>query len=137
MSDMKEMCTVVHKPDPEEKKYFVCFRSHTDHWMICDGRKDAYEYLKECIRDGMEIDLDDGFVLVETCTLNQRKSLVKFIKFCQNIYKDGFDIDDYIDDYSETDYDHEYNAVNSDFTNNIDRLDMQSILNGETVIEEG
>ncbi|MBQ5520358.1 MAG: hypothetical protein IIT90_09720, partial [Clostridiales bacterium] len=75
----------------------------------------------------MNIDLDDGFVLVETCTLDQRKSLLKFIKFCQGIYKDGFDIDEYYDDYSEDEYEYEQqNEVNSDL-NNVARLDMQSI----------
>ena len=48
MSDMKEMCTIVHKKDPEERVYLVCFRSFNDHWMICEGRHDAYEFIKEC-----------------------------------------------------------------------------------------
>lgn len=136
MSDMKEMCTIVHK-DPEERIYLVCFRSCNDHWEICNGRRDAYELIKEYILNGMSIDLDDGFVLVETCTLSQRKPLVKFMKFCQSIYKDGFDISEYYDSISENDYeDQQQNEVNNNL-DSITRLSMQSILNGEIVgVEE-
>lgn len=139
MPEMKEMCTIVegeHK-GPEEKEYLVCLRSsYSDHWMICQGRRDTYEYIKECLFSDSCIDVDSSFVLVETHRLSDRRSLYKFVKYCQDMYDDNFDIDEYyyMDDSDDGDY--EYSIDNGLSIDSDSRLSMQSIMDGEASAEE-
>lgn len=133
---MQEMCTIVNEEKgPEEKEYLVCLSSsYEDHWSICIGRKEAYMYIKESLYADQCIDVEESFVLTETHRLNDRRSLYKFIKYCQELYNDGFEIDDYI----ITDTDDTYkNNVDNELSIDIDsRLSMQSIMNGEASVEE-
>lgn len=85
--------------DPEQKEYLVCLLMSYDNdtsyeWNIIRGRKNTYEYLKENIEN---IDFDDSFVLTEGVALEDRKTIYAFMKHCQDIFNDGFDIDDYVD----------------------------------------
>ena len=87
---MKEMVRMVNKQkDPEEKIYLVClaFTSITDEntmWNIVVGRKAA----RDLIKDNIDfIDFDESFILVEGCTLEQRKSIYAFIKHIEQFPK--------------------------------------------------
>ena len=130
---LKEMVKVVDntKKHPEERQYLICIRAKdphsNDYWDIMIGRTAAYEYIKENIDD---IDMEHSFVLVESVTLSERKSIYAFMKYAGEFYSDGFDIEDYIKgDWDESDY-----MRNNDITpmvDNKDRINMESFLNGE------
>ena len=131
---LKEMVKVVDntKKHPEERQYLICIRAKEgtysqDCWDIVIGRTAAYEYIKENIDD---INMEHSFVLVESVTLSERKSIYAFMKYAGEFYSDGFDIEDYIKgDWDESDY-----MRNNDITpmvDNKDRIDMASFLNGE------
>ena len=130
---MKEMVKVVDnaKKHPEERQYLICIRAKIgsgaqDTWDIIIGRTDAYEYIKTNIND---IDLDHSFVLVETVSLAERKSIYAFMKYAGDFYSDNFDIEDYIKgDWDEMDY-----KRNNDITlmvDNEDRVNIESFMNG-------
>ena len=108
----------------DNKTYLVCLTGRdNDLWSIIIGRKSAYEYIKENIEDYL-IDVYQSFILVETCTINGRKSIYDFMKYCESIYMDSdFNIDDYINDV-EKKYDIDQDVV----TNN--RLDIADIMDG-------
>lgn len=120
------------KKDVEERIYLVCVTdSHTDSWSFCKGRTEAYEVIKDYILHDWDIS-DASFVLVESCTLSQRKSIVAFMKYVQEFYDDGFDINDYYSTDEEYEV-HYYNEVEPEF-DNADRVDMASIMDGDIVI---
>ena len=91
------------------------------------GRTAAYEYIKENIDD---IDFDLSFILVESCSLSERKSIYAFMKYVGDFFEDNFDIEDYIKgDWDENDF-----IRNNDISLNVDnneRIDMQSFLDGD------
>ena len=131
---LKEMVKVVDntKKHPESRQYLICIRAKEnsgaqDSWDFVTGRTEAYEYIKENIDD---IDLEHSFVLVESVTLAERKSIYAFMKYAGEFYSDGFDIEDYVKgDWDEADY-----MRNNDISlmvNNQDRIDMQSFMDGE------
>lgn len=131
---MKEMVRMVNKQkDSEEKIYLVClaFTSITNEntmWNIVVGRKAA----RDLIKDNIDfIDFDESFILVEGCTLEQRKSIYAFIKHIEQFFTDDpFDIDEYIrENYSEYNNDIVDDSVSID---NSERINMESIMNGET-----
>lgn len=130
MPEMKEMVKVVDntKKHPEEQQYLICIAGHTqDSWVIITGRTEAYKYIKENIDD---INMEHSFILVEHHTLNTRKSIYAFMKYVGDFYSDGFDIEDYIKgDWDEEDY--KRNNDISLIVDNNERIDMQSIMNGE------
>ena len=134
MPEMKEMVKVVDntKKHPEERKYLICMRAKSgsgawDSWDIVTGRTAAYDYIKENIDD---IDMEHSFILVESCTLAERKSIYAFMKYAGDFYEDSFDIEDYIKgDWDETDY--KRNNDISLIIENKDRVDMQSFMNGD------
>ena len=85
--------------DPEEKQYLVCLlMEYSDdviyEWNLIRGRKAAYEYLQENIE---EINLEESFILTEGVKLEDRKTSYAFMKYCQSIFNDGFDIDNYVE----------------------------------------
>ena len=130
---LKEMVKVVDntKKHPEERQYLICIRVNdphsNDYWDILIGRTAAYEYIKENID---EIDMEHSFVLVESVSLAERKSIYAFMKYAGEFYSDGFDIEDYIKgDWDEEDY--KRNNDISLMIDNKDRVDMQSFMNGD------
>lgn len=94
----------------EEKDYLVClWIKHIGDderlWEICHGRTEAYNYIKDQIVGNHMMDFqteifmttDDSFVLVDGLPLKDRKSIYAFMKYVQQFYDDGFEIDDYVD----------------------------------------
>lgn len=131
---MKEMVKIVDntKPrkNPEEKIYLICISGHSeDMWNIVTGRTEAYNYIKDIIED---INFEESFILVENCTLNQRKSIYAFMKYCESFFEDSFDIDDYIKgDWSEDDF-RKSHSIESQFeAENANRLNMVDVMNGD------
>ena len=123
------------KKDPEEKQYLICIASipgseYEDEWTIVTGRRAAYEKIVESIE---YIDLENSFILVETCTLKDRKSIYTFMKYMENFYNEGFDIEDYVrGDWSEQEYRH-HNDIDQDYVNAINSsngVTMEDIMNG-------
>ena len=131
----KEMVKIVDNSKPyknhEEKQYLICIAapySDSDIWNIVTGRTAAYEYIKDYIDI---IDFKDSFILVENCTLNERKSIYAFMKYVGQFYEDNFDIDDYVKgDWSESDYRQDNGIDESLNINSNDRLSMADIMNG-------
>lgn len=130
---MKEMVKVVDnskpKKSPEEKQYLICIHGYdNDIWNIVTGRTAAYEFIKEYIED---INLEDSFILVENCNLNQRKSIYAFIKHVESFYEDNFDIDDYVKgDWSEQDYRSD-NDISEDLNiDNNDKFNIADLIDG-------
>lgn len=130
MPEMKEMVKIVDntKKHPESRQYLICISSQTqDSWVIVTGRTEAYNYIKENIDD---INMEHSFILVETCTLAERKSIYAFMKYAGDFYEDSFDIEDYIKgDWDEEDY-KRMNDI-SLMINKNERVDMESFMNGE------
>lgn len=134
MPEMKEMVKIVDntKKHPEDRQYLICIRTKygsgvQDGWDIVIGRTEAYRYIKENIDD---IDLEHSFILVESCTLAERKSIYAFMKYAGDFYSDGFDIEDYIKgDWDEEDY--KRNNDISLMIDNSERIDIQSFMNGD------
>lgn len=130
MPEMKEMVKIVDntKKHPEDRQYLICITGMSqDSWVIVTGRTEAYEYIKENIDD---INMEHSFILVESCTLTNRKSIPEFMRYAGEFYSDGFDINDYIKgDWDEEDY-KRMNDM-SLVINNEERVDMQSFMNGD------
>lgn len=132
-----EMVRIVDNSKPfkdyEEKQYLICIRSENydyDMWEIVTGRTEAYNYIKDNV-DLDIIDFKESFVLVENCTLNERKSIYAFMKYVGQFYEDDFDIDEYIKgDWSENDYRKDNGIDESLNINPNDRLNMADIMNG-------
>lgn len=130
MVQMKEMVKIVDntKKHPEERQYLICISGLSqDNWVIVTGRTEAYNYIKENIDD---INMEHSFILVESCTLGERKSIYAFMKYAGEFYSDGFDIEDYIKgDWDELDY-KRTNDI-SLMIDNTERVDIQSFMNGD------
>lgn len=136
----KEMCRVVDntKKRPEEKQYLICIQGKPGSgvqpdWVIVVGRTAAYEYIKDNIED---IDFETSFILVETCKLSDRQSIYTFMKYVQDGYEDGFDIDEHIvGDWNESDY-----RINNDIDNfgveKTDKIDMETLMSGNVAMKD-
>lgn len=130
----KEMVKIVDNSlkHPEERQYLICltFKPGSgveDIWEIAIGRSAAYEAIKNYVE--LNIDYDHSFILVETCTLNQRKSIYSFMKYAGDFFEDSFDIDDYVKgDWDEEDF-KRTNDINLEVDRN-DRVNMASFLDG-------
>ena len=131
---LKEMVKVVDntKKHPEDRQYLICIRAKEgsgaqDSWDFVTGRTEAYEYIKSNIDD---IDMEHSFVLVESVSLAERKSIYAFMKYAGEFYSDGFDIEDYVKgDWDEMEY--KRNNDMSLIIDNKDRIDMQSFMDGD------
>ena len=125
----KEMVTIVDntKKHPEERQYLICISGiNEDSWCIVKGRTEAYNFIKENIDD---INIEVSFILVESCTLAERKSIYAFMKYAGEFYNDSFDIDDYIKgDWDEMDYKRE-NDIDPSFDNS-ERISIESFMDG-------
>ena len=87
--------------DPESKTYLVCLYIDDNYdgrkiWEILIGRHAVYEYIKSEIADDDAnlINPLQSFVLVESCKLSERISVYAFMKHAQDIFNDGYDIED-------------------------------------------
>ena len=120
------------KNNPENKVYLLCIAGKDgadDSWELITGRTELYETIKNSIDF---IDLDRSFVLVESAKLENRKSIVAFMKYAEQFFQDSFDIDDYIKgDWDESDYRKINDIDNSFVANSNDKLDMENFMNGE------
>lgn len=118
------------KNNPELKEYLLCIAGKDgadDTWEMITGRTELYETIKNNIE---WIDLERSFVLLSTAKLENRKSIVAFMKYCERFFNDSFDIEDYIKgDWSEAEYAAQ-NNIDTMFSNN-DRLNMEDFMNGE------
>lgn len=79
---------------------------------ICNGREDAYEYIKKLLSEDDDgeryLDIEASTVLVEGVSCTERVSWYRFMKYCEEFYPDDdFNIDDYLfdDDLEEKNYD--------------------------------
>ena len=136
--EKKEMIQVVKKsdtlavPTSEEKQYLVCLTNENhsiESWEFITGRTEAYELIKDAIKN-MDVDTYASFILVETCKLDQRKSIYAFMKYCESIYNDGFNIDEYVGDINI-----DYSISNNDISDlvdipNIEKIDITSFMDG-------
>lgn len=120
------------KNNPELKVYLLCIAGKDgadDSWELITGRTELYETIKNSIEF---IDLQRSFVLVESAKLENRKSIVAFMKYAEQFFQDSFDIDDYIKgDWDESDYRKINDIDNSFVANSNDKLDMENFMNGE------
>ena len=126
-----------NKKTPEDKQYLICISALPgsevdDEWVIVTGRRAVYDKIVESIE---YIDLRYSFVLVETCTLADRKSVYTFMKHMENFYNEGFDIEDYVKgDWSESDY-KSHNDIDQIYLENQDRkVSLEDIMNGNVGI---
>jgi hypothetical protein len=119
MSEKKTMVRIVDnsvpRKTPEDKEYLICFvgtDSDNTWWEIIKGRSEVYDTIKT-VAD--YIDLEESFVLVESCTLLQRKSVYSFMKYAKQFYQeDSFDIDEHISaSNTETDDSIPVNEINA------------------------
>lgn len=152
---LKEMVRVVdntkpykEKKHPEERVYLICidgdpyYNSEEDKtyevhdWGLVTGRTDAYEFVKSHVLSfGQNIDFDNSFIMVEGIDLTERRSLVAFMKYCEQFFQDGFSIDDYVHgDWDEEAWasDHNHIEVSEEMAmSNLNKLDVAAFMNGE------
>ena len=124
--------------NPENKQYLICIASlpgsgEPDEWVLVTGRRAAYDKIRESID---YINLEESFILVESCTLKDRKSIYAFMKYVEIFYNEGFDIDDYVKgDWSE-DYYQKNNDIDQDFLNasSAEKFSMENVMNGDIIM---
>ena len=84
--------------NPEEKQYIILVRSEDPNsdgiFLECIGRSSAYKEAKELAMGNM-IDLNNSIILVEGNTLETSISVLRFLKAMQNIFADGFNVEEY------------------------------------------
>lgn len=129
--------------DFENKIYLVCltvsdYLDGNQRWKLCNGRTEAYEFIKSSLENEFTdvdplVDLDpiESFVLVDGLPLRDRKSVYAFMKYIQQYYDDGFDIEDYIDSSELTKQD----SDDSSSSNN-EPLSLYKMLNTGISMEE-
>ena len=107
LSESEKRTEIAKRKNPEEKRYIIMIRSDIDEinqtWLEAEGRTEAYN-LAKTLAVGGDINIsgpDASFVLVEGNTLENSVSLYWFIKGMQNIFNDGFNIDDYTESIAE------------------------------------
>ena len=73
--------------NPNTIKYLICFKypSGGTAWEIVTGRQDAFECIKDdyICTDG-EINMEESFIMSDTATLSQAKSIIQFIQYCRD-----------------------------------------------------
>lgn len=94
--EIPELLAIRLKP-AEEKRYLIMVRSDGDNdglFIDVIGRTDAYRECKDLAMTGMT-DLEKSFIIVEGTTLEKSISVLKFLRHMQNIFNDGFNVEDY------------------------------------------
>ena len=142
MPEMRQMIINTDKSKPYDdgrlKRQLICIKSKysEDSWDFIEGREDAYEYIKDRIDD---IDFETSFIVVSSQKIDDRKSIYAFMNYAKKFFPDDtFDIDDYVKgDWNEDDF-RASNNMDPLFTNigDEEKLDMISVLNGNTVVTE-
>lgn len=140
--EMREMVKIIDNSIPREvyeknkaehKDYLVCLKAKEgsgewDIWDIIHGRLATYEFIKENID---MIDFESSFVLVDTLTLKDRKSIYAFMQYAREIFGDSFDLESYIrGDWDENDYRDHNDISRQVLVDNEDRVDMESLMGG-------
>lgn len=127
LSESEKRTEIARRKDPEEKKYIILIRSDydgddIDHtWIEVIGRTEAYEKAKALAESNI-VNIagpDASFVLVEGNNLENSVSLYWFLKGMQNIFKDGFNVDDYAGETSVPD-NKEFNPATEAGTSQVD-----------------
>ena len=148
--------------DFEHKEYLCCLSLHADkdtcheyevlmgraeaceiyqEYEILMGRTEAYEYIRQYIESYSEVDMLKSFVLVDGLPLSERKSIYAFMRYVQQFYNDGFDVDEYITDevreeLSEHPNMDSYEPKKSDpMFDNVQRVSMEEFMLGTRFIE--
>lgn len=73
-------------------------------FAICNGRKEAYEFIKALLDEDVDwdIDLDESSVLTEGVSCSEKISMYRFMKYCEKYFPDDdFDIDGYYNGFEE------------------------------------
>ena len=109
--------------------YLSLYLTSDKEWIICNGRTEAYESIKDVIEI---IDIETSFILVENLPLSKRISVYKFMKFVQDSYNDGFDIDYILEINSNNIEDDYYEPINI----KDNEFNIGDLLNGTTGIVE-
>lgn len=83
--------------NPEEKQYLLLYYGTFDNeevksFEIREGRTATYVMIKDMID---YIDIYDSKVIVESVPFNEGVSVYQFMKYMENFFSDGFDIEDY------------------------------------------
>lgn len=112
----------IESPNNIEKTYLACIAyndTEENIWYLFDNRQDIYEWLCQLLQT-REIDPYASFLLVDGVKLEDRKSVYVFMKYCEDIYNDGFDIDDFLDTY----YKNNKEEVSNDNANTLSMSDL-------------
>lgn len=124
-----------------EKIYLICLLSKNtdgngDLWSFAEGRKEAYDYIKDNITP--DTDFEGSFILVEGALLEERKSIIAFMDYCKKFFPDGnFDIENYFEtDWQVQEYENRQSAIDELF-NSVDRVDMTEIMDGVVAYNGG
>jgi len=108
----KVMAEIINNNEPRNPntiRYLVCIKYTNDLtvWAIVTGREDAFEFIKYSYDYDATIDLDESFILSDTSTLSQMKSLVQFVKYCRDELREpwaqGFEMSEE-DNFDEDDF---------------------------------
>lgn len=73
-------------------------------FAICNGRKEAYSFIKALLVEDYDwdIDLDESSVLTEGVSCSEKISMYRFMKYCEKYFPDDdFDIDGYYNGFEE------------------------------------
>jgi len=134
----KEMVRIIDntQKNPELKQYLICLALNdaADLWDIVTGRTAAYELIKDCLIFE-SVNFERSFILVESCKLNERKSIYAFMKYVGDFYDDGFDIDEYIKgDWDEEEF-KRINDISLEVDNSA-KVGMESFMDGNISMNE-
>lgn len=98
LSPSEQRAEIARRKSPEEKLYVILIRSDLDEidhtWLEATGRSEAYEIAKSLVTEG-DISLKETIVLVEGNSLENSVSIYWFLKHMQQLFNDGFNVDDY------------------------------------------
>lgn len=121
--------------DPEDKEYLICTTTNIrTEWSLVRGRKAAYDYIKDFLDDAdmdcfVRIKYKESFVLVEGVTLENRKSLIEFVKYAQKIYQDDmFDLDYFINNNSSINDSEDDSSLDVIPISDVEPLDNSTLL---------
>ena len=132
--------------DFEHKEYLCCLTINIDGNMeqeheILMGRTEAYEYLRQYIETYPELNMLNSFVLVDGLPLSERKSIYAFMRYIQQFYDDGFDVDEYITDETKAELEaylnmdkYEHRETDPMF-DDVQRVSMEEFMLGTKFIE--
>lgn len=104
--EYSKVANEINPEDPEMRQYIMLYVDLVDEdevpplrWEAVIGRSNAYESIKP---NCPVIDIDKSMVLVDNVALKDALSIRQFVKYIQNanIIRDGFEIDNYSNEYN-------------------------------------